>query len=777
MSKILARAGRYPNIFNGANDRERLMSIVMKSGWHIAAVLVMGNAISASAARGATDVFSLSANIEDLADYYPTYLANGYFSLASSPLGSEGTDSLMAGLVDHSPGDVSRPAAVPRWNEIDYFDGERWLNAQAISPETHAAYQQTLNMRDGVLRTRYQWRSGTRRSDVAVTSFVSQADPHLAVVTLEVTPHFAGTIRLRFSLQPQAEPKRFKLAEMDEAQFTVAALEANAADAARGGKRNAIWYPGHVTVRNHGVDSERRLLWLSGTADGGDAMQLAAAIEVPAGMRSRQEAVQDSQNSVVLEISGEVQSGHHYEISKFVAASAQSWGAQNSEVRALAAQARARGWKQLFAAHAAAWHALWRADIEVSADPELQRTIHSDLFYLLQNTTRDQPWAVGACGFSAHYFGHVFWDNDLWVFPALLLLHPERARGLVEFRSRFLAQAQARARSHQFDGAMYPWEADSATGLDVTPHFAQENADQEVHVNGAVALAQWQYYLASGDRAWLRRVGYPAIAAVADFWASRASWNDQRGRFELLNVTSPEEDYVHVNNEIYTNAVAHTSLVIAMQAATLLGATPGARWAQVAAGLYLPSQGSQGVYFDFDPTTPHDKTSSWMATSIPMLSIPALNFDADGDTLQGLFRHSVDAVSKVRDRANQMILVMLALEAAKVGDVAYFKDVIGGGGRSDPFLKPPFNVRSETPQNDSTYLLASSGGFLQAFEYGLTGLRFGAEGLEATYPASLPASMRSLRLRGARSRGATLDVFVVRDSQGTVRRILRRRRG
>lgn len=750
------------------------MSTVTKSGWHITAALIIGNVVSASGASGATDVFSLSANIEDLADYYPTYLANGYFSLTSSPLGTEGTDSLMAGLVDYSPGDVSRPAAIPHWNEIDYFDGERWLNAEKISPETHAAYRQTLNMRDGLLRTRYQWRSGTRRTDIAVASFVSQADTHLAAVTLEITPHFTGTIRLRFALQPQPEPKRFKLAEMDATQFAAAALEANAADAARGGKRNAIWYPGHVTVSNRGVDSERRLLWLSGAADGGEAMQLAAAVELPAGMRFRQEAAQNSQNSVALEVSGEVHSGHRYEISKFVAASAQSWGAQSSEVSALAAHARVRGWKRLFAAHAAAWHALWRADIEVSAEPELQRTIHSDLFYLLQNTTRDQPWAVGACGFSANYFGHVFWDNDLWVFPALLLLHPERARGLVEFRSRFLAQAQARARVHKFDGAMYPWEADSATGVDVTPRFAQENADREIHVNGAVALAQWQYYLASGDRAWLRNVGYPTIAAVADFWASRASWNDQRGRFELLNVTSPEEDYVHVNNEIYTNDVAHASLNIAMQAATLLGVTPSARWAQMAGGLYLPSRGSQGAYFDFDPTTPHDKTSSWMATSVPMLSIPALNFDADDDTLLGLFRHSTEAVSKVRNRANQMILVMLALEAAKVGDVAYFKDVIGGGGRSDPFLKPPFNVRSETPQNDSTYLLASSGGFLQAFEYGLTGLRFGAGGLEARYPASLPAGIRSLKLRGVRSRGATLDVFLVRDSQGTVRRILRK---
>src|SRR5579872_3377181 len=77
----------------------------------------------------AADTYTLSAGIDDLSGYYPTYLANGYFSLASTPLGSNAALSLMAGLMDEFPEDVARPAAVPSWNTIDYYDGRRWLNA------------------------------------------------------------------------------------------------------------------------------------------------------------------------------------------------------------------------------------------------------------------------------------------------------------------------------------------------------------------------------------------------------------------------------------------------------------------------------------------------------------------------------------------------------------------------------------------------------------------------------------------------------------------------
>ena len=39
---------------------------------------------------------------------------------------------------------------------------------------------------------------------------------------------------------------------------------------------------------------------------------------------------------------------------------------------------------------------------------------------------------MGFSGFG--YNGHVFWDADTWIFPALLLLHPELAESMIEYR-------------------------------------------------------------------------------------------------------------------------------------------------------------------------------------------------------------------------------------------------------------------------------------------------------------------------------------------------------
>ena len=104
---------------------------------------------------------------------------------------------------------------------------------------------------------------------------------------------------------------------------------------------------------------------------------------------------------------------------------------------------------------------------------------------------------------SGGYYGHIFWDSDTWMFPALVLTHPDVAHSMVAFRARTLPAAQANARANGYRGAKYPWEADER-GDETTPHFAAQNASSEIHVNGDVALAQWQYYLATGDSALAR---------------------------------------------------------------------------------------------------------------------------------------------------------------------------------------------------------------------------------------------------------------------------------
>ena len=74
--------------------------------------------------------------------------------------------------------------------------------------------------------------------------------------------------------------------------------------------------------------------------------------------------------------------------------------------------------------------------------------------------------------------------------------------------------------------------------------------------------------------------------------------------------------------------------------------------------------------------------------------------------------------------------------------------------------------------NNSNYLLATSGGFIQAFLYGLTGLRIEAQGLVGEFPATLPKELAYLKLVNVAFRGKVVDVMISRLPSGRVVRYL-----
>jgi trehalose/maltose hydrolase-like predicted phosphorylase len=312
---------------------------------------------------------------------------------------------------------------------------------------------------------------------------------------------------------------------------------------------------------------------------------------------------------------------------------------------------------------------------------------------------------------------------------------------------------------------MYPWEADPARGTEQTPYFAHENAQGEIHINGDVAIAQWQYYLASGDREWLRQYGFPVIRATADFWVSRVVVQQGKDRDEIRHVTSPDEAYTNVDNDSFTNAIAQRNLVIATAAAKELGETPRTQWSEIAGKLYIPFSTSEQRHLDFDPSTAHDK-HTWMGSSISYLAYPQLDLPMTPAVRRNDLDFALRSIKELTPDANAMILAMISLEAAETGDA-------GGAAKwlqmqESGFLKPPFNVRSETAKNNTTYILATTSGFLQNFMYGFSGLRITDGGLEPRYPAVLPAQWRTLTLKNVSFRGRRFDYVVSRDTAGKV---------
>ena len=651
----------------------------------------------------------------------PAFIGNGAFSLLATSLGTTPAQSFAAGVYDRAPDDVPRLAVLPAWNVLDVFDGDAWLSDQAPGGGTLRSYRQALDMYDGTLHTRFEWASGANTTAIDVFAFVSRADPHLAAIRVRLVPRFAGRFTIRFALHEWPEPERHPFARLErlEPRMTLADM----------------WYPGHI------VATARTAAALSGHAQGGGTL-LAIAQRV----LSSDVAVPDD----VDEVSFDARPGEPITFTKVVGVASTRDGSDPLPIaRAALLRAVTAGYDALVAEHVAAWHRLWETDVVVEGDDDLQRLVHAMLFYLLASVRGDGAESVPPMGLSsAGYYGHVFWDADTWMFPPLLVLHPELARSIVDFRTRTLDAARRNARANGQGGAMYPWEADE-NGDESIPRFALQNALGELHISGDVALAAWQYYLATGDRTWLARDGYPVIKETADFWCGRAEYDAAADRYDIRGVVSVEEDLIGVDNETYTNAIARKNLELAVTASEVVGRSADPRWSEIAAKLHIPFDAGHDAHPTYENAPPDTS-----GAVVPLLAYP-LALPMGERTKRNDLSHAVARLATHRV-GPMMTITLYALVAAELGDRALVDEL---APRSyEPNLRGPFLALAETPRNDAVHFLTGAGGFLQQVLFGYTGLRIAEGGLAQAHPPVLPSRVRRLVLRNVSVRGKRYDV-------------------
>ena len=725
----------------------------------------------------AGDGFSLSTGLEQLPDYFPGLLGNGYIATLTTPRGTDAAQTYLVGLMDYTPGDISRPALVPGWTAIDFAPGDTgsqagWVDEAPLTAAHFGDYRQTLDMREATLTTRYSYTDQGRRLAVRASTFVSESSPHLAVAHLSITPDYDGWLRLSFPLTIWAQhAPRLPLARWS-------GPEQDRMLAARGivlqprppatADRAALWYPGYTEVMKSSGDARTLSLWLSARAANGLPMAMAAAVALPVEVaRSARVSVSHAADRLALEVTLRVAKGHTYDFTKYVALSRAGWGGDAEQDMKLARQARIGGFDRLASAQRAAWRALWQSDIVIDGDQRAQEVAHSQLYYLIASSTPDTAWSAGPCGLTTCYAGHVFWDSDTWMFPALLLLHPRRAQSIVAFRERTLDAARDRARQHGYQGAMFPWESDPQNGTDQTPYSAHVLSESENHVNSEVAIAQWQYYLATRDRNWLRTHGWPVIRAVARFWASRVTPDPDRKRYHILHVTSVAESNADIPDDTFTNLGAAKALAIATAAAKIIGERPDAGWSRIARGLYIPMAADGHYHLAFAPSVTA-RGQDFGGGPVALLFLPALDFQMSAELRTNDYLHAIrpDAARSVGSVSMGILpRVAAADEADRGGAAASWAKLFETGGT----LKAPYNICTETAANEVGPFLTGSGSYLQSLMYGLTGLRLREAGLVQAYPPTLPPGWRSLTLRAVAFRGRRLTIRIARDPTGAVR--------
>ncbi|HJP84160.1 MAG TPA: glycosyl hydrolase family 65 protein [Fimbriimonadaceae bacterium] len=397
------------------------------------------------------------------------------------------------------------------------------------------------------------------------------------------------------------------------------------------------------------------------------------------------------------------------------------------------------------------------ADIEIDGPTEDQQAIRSFIYYLSRSVSPEGQMSISPMGLSSDkYFGHVFWDADIWVFPALALIAPERAKSIPAYRLRHLPQAKNNylqwvvkgkpvangkflgkpiseselAKMDLSPGAKFPWES-SVSGKETVPGPSQF----EDHISGSVA---WSLDLASSLGLANSDQAKSVKSLVGQFYRQRST-KAAGGKFQIQDTMSPDENHVG-DNDLYTNLLA--------------------QWC-TGNPYHLPRDNQSLLTYDGDAMRGY-KQAAAILSAYPLQYPEA---EKQARTLMSRFE------SKVSKNGPAMSDSIHSIVWARLGETE--KAYAAWKNSWQPFVKPPFLLFSEKRNSSRTYFTTGAAGALQAVLYGFAGIRIDnkkAQGAKWSIPLKngkvlsitphLPREWKSLKINGLTVLGKRYDVLI-----------------
>ncbi|HLT25779.1 MAG TPA: beta-phosphoglucomutase family hydrolase, partial [Zeimonas sp.] len=534
--------------------------------------------------------------------HYPgTYLAGGYNRLRTE----------VAGRTVENEGLVN----FPNWLVLRFrIDGADWLESAEV---TIVSYEQSLDLRRAVLeRTiRLEDRAG-RRLTFAERRFVSMADPHVAGIECTLTAENATlSLHVHSGIDGRVINDGAKLYRKFNKKHLQSVERGRIGDDAIG-----------LLVRT----SQSRLY-----------MAQAARTRLYVDGRPVEPELRllEEDEYIAQEFDVELKPGEPLVVEKLVALhSSRDRAISEPWIASCKTLARCGRFDAMLARHALAWKHLWgRFDVHLVPangwfELNMPMLLRLNILHLLQCVS---PNSIGLdIGVPArawtgeHYEGHIFWD-ELFIFPTLNYRMPEITRSLLMYRYRRLDEARSAARNAGFRGAMFPWQSGSdgqeqTQQMNLNPYsgrWVPDNSYLQRHVGLAIAYNVWQYYQVTGDAEFLEFYGAELILEIARFWASIATWNEERGRYEIVGVMGPDEFHEAypdaaepgLANNAYTNVMAVWVLWRALDVLDLLPAIRRAelvtrldlsreeiaRWDDVSRKMFVPFH-DDGIISQFE---------------------------------------------------------------------------------------------------------------------------------------------------------------------------------
>jgi trehalose/maltose hydrolase-like predicted phosphorylase len=619
----------------------------------------------------------------------------------------------LAGYYAQAPGAVQQRATIPTWSTLTFSDGGE---AFSLTRGHTRRWRQSINLRTGVITTSARWTAPDGHvTDLSYQVLTDRARPDIGLVRLDLTPRWSGTA-------------------------TVSDL-IDGSPAMLSGQLNKGWLPG------------RRLDWVSVQADGTKitaaiASQLATSGDVQGVTTPVDQGVDQS---VGQKLALRVVAGHSYTFTKYV--SVVSSQAGKTPVAAAQQQARMAasiGFGTLMKANDAAWATLWSGRIDVLGDRTLATEVNASEFYLWASAREGVDWSISPAGLSSDsYNGHIFWDAETWMYPALLAQHPAVAAGMNAYRYQRLPAAQKHAEATGYQGARFPWES-ALDGTEQIPPPASLFSEglYEQHVTSDIALAQWQYYLATGNRKWLAQRGWPVLSAAATFWASRAT-PEPHGIYDIDGVTGPDEENPDVNDEIYTNVAAKETLEIAGQAARVLDLQAPPTWSRVASGITVPA----GTMLGFQP-----EFAGYDGQLVKQADVTLLEYPWAYGLTPKMEQADLDYyVPRTDPGGPSMSDSVASIDSAALNTPGCASFVFTQRSVA-PFIRDYFDQFSETKSGGAFTFMTGIGGFLQEFLYGYSGLRWKTNAVQLA--PSLTGQLGAIVLHGLTWHGRRFTVAI-----------------
>jgi maltose phosphorylase len=283
-----------------------------------------------------------------------------------------------------------------------------------------------------------------------------------------------------------------------------------------------------------------------------------------------------------------------------------------SMVRERSAFALRTGYDRLFDSHRKEWEKIWaNSDVNIEGDIAAQQGIRFNIFHLNQTYTgKDERLNIGPKGFTGEkYGGSTYWDTEAFALPFFLKTAPMKvAKNLLIYRWKHLQKSIENAAKLGFKNgaALYPMV--TMTGEEC--HNEWEITFEEIHRNGAIAFAVYNYVRHTGDTGYLIDYGLEVLIGLCRFWSQRVTYSMNLGKYVILGVTGPNEYENNVNNNWYTNSIAAWTLSYTLQNLNYLKKNnPGAfKKITTTTGLKFPEETTRweeitrNLHFAYDET-------------------------------------------------------------------------------------------------------------------------------------------------------------------------------